>query len=167
MREIEQQAAEAWVPYRHAQARPQAAWDYLSVVIPPNPRRELPPGERLDAEMVDAEAHEEREEFEEGDTGQERDADASDGVVSRDAEELDAEVAIGGSSGVVADVEMHSRLITGPYERGRGRGGRGRERGRGGRGFHRGGGGRGRGTDYRGSGDRGGRGRGHPRVERS
>ncbi|KAI0787267.1 beta-lactamase-like protein [Fomes fomentarius] len=38
IREIERQAAETWNP--SGGARPQAAWDFLSVVLPPNPRRE-------------------------------------------------------------------------------------------------------------------------------
>lgn len=45
MREIERQAAEGWSQNRAAQ--PQAAWDYLSVEIPPNrlrqPAREVEP----------------------------------------------------------------------------------------------------------------------------
>ncbi|KAI0749184.1 beta-lactamase-like protein [Daedaleopsis nitida] len=37
MREIERQAAESWIPGGRRGVRPQAAWDFLSVVVPPNP----------------------------------------------------------------------------------------------------------------------------------
>ena len=49
MREIERQAADGWAPNKRV--RPQAAWDYLSVVLPPNVSR--PP---LEQEQVAAAA---------------------------------------------------------------------------------------------------------------
>ncbi|RPD72344.1 hypothetical protein L226DRAFT_537173 [Lentinus tigrinus ALCF2SS1-7] len=152
MREIERQAAEAWVPAngRHALVRPQAAWDYLSIVIPPNLRRAPPDeGDETDERQAEQEDHEREEEDEE---------DERQSVISVDVEEVDAEAIVAGPSGVIADIEMHSSSVSVHYERGRGRGGRGRGRGRNGRGYDRGGGhgggrGSGRGRGYRGSGE--------------
>lgn len=47
MREIEQQAAEAWSANANASSgttRPQAAFDFFSVVVPANPPRDVPQG---------------------------------------------------------------------------------------------------------------------------
>ncbi|TFK89375.1 hypothetical protein K466DRAFT_486979 [Polyporus arcularius HHB13444] len=152
VREIERQAAEAWIPRGHAGARPQAAWDYLSVVVPPNPRRD-PPEEHEGAENATAE--------EEG-RGDREESEGVGSVVSVNVEEVDAEAVAADPSGVVADVEMHSMSIHNE-RRGRGRGGRGR--GRGDRGHDRGRGRGGRGS--RGFGEAGGSGggRGRPRKK--
>ena len=52
MREIERQAAEGWSPNRRV--RPQAAWDYLSVELPPNrPRHPAGQSDERGAESVE------------------------------------------------------------------------------------------------------------------
>ncbi|KAI0822037.1 beta-lactamase-like protein [Trametes gibbosa] len=54
MQEIERQAAETWVPPRYGNAYPQAAWDFLSVTIPPNrPRGSQETGAPSDPIIVD------------------------------------------------------------------------------------------------------------------